>query len=100
MTSRASAFAPASFSILAISALLTVLSTVTTTLPDAASTYQAVPPMSAVRTESAVRLSWVALNVFGAGWADAVAAGTASAATAARPVAPAMSRARLERLWG
>lgn len=59
---RASALLPACCLILAISALETVLSTVTTTRLVLLSTAQAVPGTSALRTESFALLSWAVLK--------------------------------------
>lgn len=88
----AAALPPASFLIFAISALETVLSTVTTTRFVLASTAQAVPAMSDLSTDLFTVLSWVALNV----WAsDAFAVGTENAAAARSPVVTAISRVRL-----
>src|ERR1044072_433740 len=100
LITRAPAFTPTSSLILAISAALTVLSTVRTTLSGFLSTYQAVPPTSAVRRESAGWLSAAALTVEGVGWADPVAAGVTIAGVAAIPVTTAISRARLVKLRG
>ena len=59
----APALVPAARLISAISALETVLSTVTTTLPVLASVAQAVPGTSALSTAALALLSWAALNV-------------------------------------
>lgn len=83
---------PACSLIFAISAFETVLSTVTTTRFVLASTAQAVPATSDLRTDSLALLSWLELNV----WAsDAFALGTANAAAATSPVVTAISRLRL-----
>src|SRR6478752_2495215 len=92
-----SALAPESvtdFLIVAISAAVTVLSTVTTTLPVLASVYQAVPAMSAVPTAELATASSAFVTVSGAAWATAVGAASATAGT--RPEVAAMRRARLE----
>src|SRR5690242_7974413 len=89
----APALLPASRLILAISALETVLSTVTRTRLVLLSTAQAVPGTSALSTEASALLSALALKV---GDSDAFALGTAIAAAATRPVVTAISRVRLE----
>lgn len=95
LISRAPASPPAAFWILAISALETVESAVTTTLPAALSTYQAVPATSVSRTASAALVSSAELNV---ALSPACADGVARAPTAARPAARATRRVRLATL--
>ncbi len=90
---RASALLPACCRILAISALETVLSTVTTTRLVLLSTAQAVPGTSALSTEPLALFSSVELKVVGV--SAAFALGIAMAAAATRPVDTAISRVRL-----
>src|SRR6266545_6170965 len=89
---RAAALPPASCLIFAISALETVLSTVTTTRFVLASTAQAVPATSDLSTDLLTVLSCVALNIC---TSDAFALGMANEAAATSPVATAISRVRL-----
>lgn len=88
----APAAAPADFLIFAIPARETVLSAVTTTLPDVLSTCQAVPPTSAFCTASLTRESCVALYVCGVA---AVAFGRATTVAATSPAAAASIWMRL-----
>lgn len=89
----ASALAPACCLIFAISAWVTVLSTVTRTRSVLLSTAQAVPGTSAFSIEPLALLSSAALKVVGV--SDAFALGIAIAAAATRPVETAISRVRL-----